>query len=200
MDVQRAVRKPSCSACAILLISGIETCPRRRKGCERWRRVVGWQPRWGGQVPGTWARIRLIKVRIRAASWKWNYRGVVGDDRGDGGGGGDSTPSTFLRDREGRTELPGSFCRSPRPTTSSSYGRGESKSADRAAIPERERDSWVQVGAGGCRWVPRGVTACDFERVEARAGKGVIYLRCSIAEKSFGKDSSRENLKSLESG
>lgn len=48
--------------------------------------------------------------------------------------------------------------------------------------------------------MPRGVTACDFERVEARAGKGVIYLRCFIAEKSFGKDSSRENLKSLESG
>lgn len=29
-------------------------------------------------VPGTGARIRLIKVRIRGASWKWNYRGVVG--------------------------------------------------------------------------------------------------------------------------
>lgn len=55
---------------------------------ERERGRFGW-PRI------TWARIRLIKLRIRAASRKWNYRDVV-----DGGGGkciGSRTVSRYHR-------------------------------------------------------------------------------------------------------
>lgn len=37
-----------------------------------------------------WARIRLIKLRIRAASRKWNYRGVDDDGGGECAGFGDS--------------------------------------------------------------------------------------------------------------
>lgn len=57
-----AARKPPCSACAI----------DRNPSQE----ASGPVTLWG--LPGTRSRIRLIKVRIRAASWKWNYRGVVG--------------------------------------------------------------------------------------------------------------------------
>jgi len=60
----------------------------RERERERGRERFGW-PRIA------WARIRLIKLRIRGASRKWNYRGVV-----DGGGGkciGSRTVSRYHR-------------------------------------------------------------------------------------------------------
>lgn len=73
--------KPPCSAYAILLISGIEAYSRegwtkdenrgekeRENGTEKER-----ERGRGARI--VWAWIRLIKLRIRAASRKWNYRG-----------------------------------------------------------------------------------------------------------------------------
>lgn len=85
--------KPLCSARVILLISGIEACLRESwtqdrnrgeretpTGKARQSRTDGDRESERGKESFGWMRIawiRLIKLRIRAASRKWNYRGVV---------------------------------------------------------------------------------------------------------------------------
>ena len=174
--------------CAISgLISGIEICPERRKGCQGM--AVGGGRREGRereadtQVPGTRARIRLIKARIHDAPWKMELSRRRNSSRWRQLRRGRQRPRRWrLRTIDVSTRPRGSNEVSPVRSVPrlgrgsspicSSYGRGENKSAERVASSrqrERERERERERGGGiaGCPgWVPVGAGArCNSLRL-----------------------------------